>query len=54
MNYFNEEIHEVEKELKTNIEKGLKQEEIKEKIEQYGYNELKEKKKESLIIKFLK
>lgn len=54
MNYFNKEINEVEKELKTDIENGLSKDEINKKIEQYGYNELKEKKKESLLVKFLK
>ena len=54
MNYFNKDIKEIEKELETNIKNGLTNEKIQEKIEKYGYNELKEKKKESLLIKFLK
>ncbi len=54
MNYFNKEIKEVEKELKTDISNGLNTNEIDKKIEEFGYNELKEKKKESLFIKFLK
>ena len=54
MNYFNKQIHEVEKELDTNIENGLKSEEITKKIEKYGYNELEGKKKESLLVKFIK
>ena len=54
MNYFNKEINEVEKELETDTDIGLKSDEINKKIEQYGFNELEEKKKDSLLIKFLK
>ena len=51
--WFNKEIHEVEKELNTNIEKGLNDEEVKIRIEKYGLNELKAKKKKSLLQKFV-
>lgn len=45
---------EVEKTLKTNTRKGLSDEEIKKRKEQYGINKLKEKKKENLFIRFIK
>jgi len=54
MNYFNKTIVQTEKELETNIENGLKSEKVKEKQEKYGFNELEEKKKETLLVKFLK
>ena len=54
MEYFNKSIEDVQNELKTNINKGIKTEEIKEKRTSYGFNELEAKKKESLFIKFLK
>ena len=46
-------INEVEKELDTNQEKGLSNEEVKKRQEKYGANALKAKKKKSLFIKFL-
>ena len=54
MKYFNREIKDIEKELDTNVENGLKNEEINKRIEKYGYNELEAKKKESLLVKFIK
>lgn len=42
------------KELKTNERIGLNQDEVVARLEQYGKNELKEKKKEKLFIKFIK
>lgn len=53
MNYWNGTIEQVEKELETDIEKGLKKEQIQNKKEQYGFNELESKKKQSLFSKFL-
>ena len=53
MNWFNKETSEVEKELKTNIKVGLTEEDVKQKYEEYGMNELKQKKKKSLFVKFL-
>ena len=53
MNWFNKETSEVEKELKTNIKEGLTEEDVKQKYEEYGMNELKQKKKKSLFVKFL-
>lgn len=45
---------EVLKNLGTNEKTGLSDEEIKKRQEKYGKNKLKEKKKESLFVKFLK
>ncbi len=53
MNWFNNSIKDVEKELNTDIENGLNQDEVKKRQEKYGFNELKAKKKKSLIIKFI-
>ena len=53
MNWFNYSIEEVEKKLETNISNGLSTEEIKKRQEKFGFNELKTKKKKSIIIKFL-
>ena len=51
--WFNKTVKEVEEELSTNIDKGLNSEEVKKRIEKYGLNELKAKKKKSLFVKFL-
>ena len=51
--WFNKEVKDVEKELGTNLEKGLSSIKLTENKEKYGLNELKEKKKESLIKKFI-
>lgn len=53
MNYWNKKIHEVEKELETDIVNGLSTENIAKKQEKYGLNELEGKKKQSLLSKFL-
>ena len=52
-NWFNKSIEQTEKELETNIENGLNKEQVEKAREKYGLNELKAKKKKSLIIKFL-
>lgn len=51
--WFHKKVKEVEKELKTNLEKGLTTEEVQKRQEKYGLNQLKAKKKKSLIQKFL-
>lgn len=51
--WFNKSIEETCKILETNINVGLNNERVQEKINKYGENKLKEKKKKSLIIKFL-
>lgn len=53
MAYFNKNVNEIEKELNTNIELGLKLEEVKNRQEEDGFNELKEGKRKSNIVKFL-
>ena len=50
--WFNKSIEEVKEELKVGTQ-GLSDEQVKEKREFYGLNELQAKKKKSLIVKFL-
>ena len=52
-NWYNQIIDDVEKNLETNAETGLTDEQVASKREKYGYNELKEGKKKSLFVKFL-
>ena len=52
-NWYNKSKEEIENELKTNESNGLSAEQVEEKREQYGFNELKAKKKKSLFMKFL-
>ena len=47
-------LRKVERNLKTNISYGITNEEAESRLKQYGKNELKDKKKESFIIKFIK
>ena len=51
--WFNKEVKDVEKELNTDLEKGLTTEEVQKKQEKYGLNQLKEAKKKSLLQRFL-
>ena len=52
-NWFNKDILDVEKELQTDINKGLTAEQVKEKTEKYGLNELQAAKKKNLLQRFL-
>ena len=52
-NWFNKKQEEVEKELQTDVKKGLTTEEARKRQEKYGLNELKAKKKKSLFQKFI-
>ena len=52
-NWFNKSCEEVEKDLQTDLNKGLSNEEVGKRREKYGLNELKTKKKKSLFQKFL-
>ena len=52
-NWFNKEIDQVEKELEVNKQEGLTNEQVKQKQEKYGLNQLKAKKKKSLLQKFI-
>ena len=45
---------EIERKLNTNIQKGLTNQEVQKRQEEQGKNKLKEKKKESIIIRFIK
>ena len=52
--WYKQTIEEVAKKLHTNLQYGLSKAEAKRRLEKYGANKLREKKKTSLIIKFIK
>ena len=52
-NWFNKKVEDIEKELKTNKEKGLTEEQVAEIRNQKGYNELQAAKKKTLFQRFL-
>ena len=52
-NWYNQIINDVEKNLETDASRGLNKEQVEQKREKYGFNELKEGKKKSLFVKFL-
>ncbi len=52
-NWFNKNVKEIEKELKTNVEEGLTEQQVAEIIQQKGYNELQAGKKKSLLQRFI-
>ena len=52
-NWFNHDIETIKKELNTNFEKGLTDEQVNKAREKHGFNELEAKKKKSLFVKFL-
>ena len=52
-NWFNKDVKDIEKELETNQETGLSAEEVTKRREKYGVNQLKEKKKKSLFMRFV-
>ena len=51
--WFNKTVEDVEKELETDLKNGLSSSKVAEHKEKYGLNQLKEKKKDSLLKKFL-
>ena len=53
MKWFNKDVVEVSKTLKTDLENGLSEEEAQKRQKENGYNELQEKKKKSTFAKFL-
>lgn len=53
MNYFIKSAEEVSKELRTDINNGLSEQEVKKRQEEFGFNKLEGKKKQSIFIKFL-
>ena len=52
-NWYNVTIFETIKKLDSDIDQGLSSKEVEKRQAQYGFNELKEKKKKSIIVKFL-
>lgn len=52
--WYTKDLKTITKELKSNVERGLSEEEVKRRLEKYGKNKLKEKKKESLFVRFIK
>ena len=52
--WYTKDLETITKELRTNVERGLNEEEVSRRIEKYGKNRLKEKKKESMFIRFIK
>ena len=53
MIFYNQTREEAEKQLKSDAAAGLSQEEARKRLTQYGPNQLKEKKKKSMLVKFL-
>ena len=51
-NWFNKEVEEIEKELETHREKGLKEDQIAKIREKKGYNELQAGKKKTILQRF--
>lgn len=51
--WFNLSVEKTAQKLETNIEKGLTSDEVANKREKYGWNELNAKKKKSILVKFL-
>ena len=51
--WFNKSVEDTCKILETNLEDGLNNEQVLSKRQKHGYNELAQKKKKSLIVKFL-
>ncbi len=47
--WFTKKVEDVEKELQTNVEKGLATEEVTKRQEKYGLNELKAEKKIEIV-----
>lgn len=52
-NWFSKTVEETKKDLNTDFEKGLTDEQVTERRQTYGFNELKAKKKKTLFQKFL-
>ncbi len=52
--WYTKDLETITKELRSNVERGLNEEEVHRRIEKYGKNRLKEKKKESMFVRFIK
>ena len=53
INWFNKSVSEVQKDLNTDCESGLTSQQVEQRRNEYGFNELKTKKKKSFLVKFL-
>lgn len=51
--WYNKSVNEIERNFNTNIQTGLSKEEYSKKLNEYGYNKLKEKKSKNIIQKFI-
>lgn len=54
LDWYNKGVETVSEELSVDVKKGLAKEEAKKRVEKYGYNELKEKEKETLLTKIIR
>ncbi|MDR0419004.1 MAG: calcium-translocating P-type ATPase, PMCA-type [Prevotellaceae bacterium] len=52
-NYYNLTAEEVVEDLQSSLDNGLSKEEARKRLDEYGHNEFKKKKKKSVIFKFL-
>ena len=52
--WYTKSIEEVARELRTNLKIGLREKDVQEREKQFGKNKIREAKKESLIVKFIK
>ena len=52
-NWYDKDVESVRAELKTDINNGLSNNEVLKRQEEQGFNELKQGKKKSIIVKFL-
>ena len=52
--WHNKELYAIEKELNSNFNTGLSEKNIKKLQEKHGLNKLNEKKKENILVKFIK
>ena len=52
--WYTKSIEEVARELRTNLKIGLREKDVQEREKKFGKNKIREAKKESLIVKFIK
>ena len=50
--YYNREIKELAQEFNTDLKNGLKQQQVNANLEKYGFNELEQAKKQSIVVRF--
>lgn len=51
--YYNQKIEDVSQQLKTDLRNGLNHDEVKQRRKEFGFNEIKGEKKQSLFVRFL-